>query len=84
MFIFDFNGMDEYTAKFRRLLSELKYIDPELSFANSAEIHWFLAGLGPTFSNFRSTFNQTHHIIGAGATTFDTTVREAANEERLS
>lgn len=81
----DCKDVTDYVEKFRRIQHELNHLESTLVFPAPFLVQKFLHGLGPAYSIFRTTFNQTRNILPEGdkpAVTLDVTTRAAIVEER--
>lgn len=74
----------EFAEKVREIDHGFKELG--IHFPEPLLVQKFLKGLGPGYSVFRTTFNQTSNLLpgpgGIKATTFEETFRKALNEER--
>jgi len=63
----DYNDIDEYQAKFRKIRNQFTTLSSEIVFPECYIVQKFLLGLGPAYSNFQTSFNQNHRVLPADA-----------------
>lgn len=80
----DCTDIADFSAQLTKYNHELKAITPRAGWDSLHITQFFLEGLGSAYDAFRSTFEQTHHLLpkdGIPEVSFEDTVQEAYNEE---